>query len=40
MKTSILGVASVIFGAILMIPLLVNPWPVFARPTGLQSQIR
>jgi hypothetical protein len=40
MKTSILGVASVIFGAILMIPLLVNPWPVFARPIGLQSQIR
>jgi hypothetical protein len=33
-------VASVIFGAILMIPLLVYPSPVFARPTGLQSQIR
>jgi hypothetical protein len=33
-------VASVIFGAILMIPLLVKPSPVFARPTGLQSQIR
>lgn len=40
MKTTIFGVASVIFGAILMIPLLVKPSPVFARPTGLQSQIR
>lgn len=40
MKTTILGVASIVFGAILMIPLLVNPSPVFARPSRLQSQIR
>jgi Na+/phosphate symporter len=33
MKTTILGVASVIFGAILMIPLLVNPSPVTSSTT-------
>ena len=40
MKATILGAALIIFGVILMIPLLVDPSAAFGHTTGLQSQIR
>jgi hypothetical protein len=40
MKTMIAGLALVIFAAIFLIPLLVNPAPLAAHPAERQSQLR
>jgi|SoiMethySBSTD1v2_1073268.scaffolds.fasta_scaffold238830_2 hypothetical protein len=40
MKTMIAGLALVIFAAIFLIPLLVNPAPLAAHPAESQSQLR
>jgi hypothetical protein len=39
MKTMIAGLALVIFAAIFLIPLLVNPAPLAAYPTDSRSQL-
>jgi len=38
MKTTTLGLALIIFGGILMVPLLVNPVPLSAHSSWLQTR--